>query len=123
MRSRLPTGLIVVAALQWVPILCLPPAMLTSISPMLWIALAVLFVGLGILLLRRHAWARLATIFVQGFNIIVRLLVLLPNVASKAASGQVQVDYAMLGTFLLSMLLSAAVLYYVDLPDVQMLMA
>ena len=123
MRNRLPTGLIVIAALQWVSILCLPPALLTSISPVLWIVLAVLFVGLGIMLMQRRAWARLATIFVQGFNIIVRLLVLLPNVASKAASGQVQVDYAMLGTFLLSMLLSAAVLYYVDLPDVQMLMA
>ncbi|NLG29255.1 MAG: hypothetical protein GX557_15200 [Chloroflexi bacterium] len=123
MRNRLPTGLIVIAALQWVSILCLPPALLMSISPVLWIVLAVLFVGLGIMLLQRRAWARLATIFVQGFNIIVRLLVLLPNVASKAASGQVQVDYAMLGTFLLSMLLSAAVLYYVDLPDVQMLMA
>ena len=123
MRNRLPTGLIVIAALQWVSILCLPPALLMSISPVLWIVLAVLFVGLGIMLLQRRAWARLATIFVQGFNIIVRLLVLLPNVASKAASGQVQVDYVMLGTFLLSMLLSAAVLYYVDLPDVQMLMA
>lgn len=123
MKNRLPTALILVAALQFLAPLCLPPRMLASISPVLWALVAALFLLLGIALLRRRAWGRLATIFVQGFNILVRLLVLLPNVVTKASGGQSSVDVWLLGTFLVSMLLSAVVLYYVDLPEVQMQMS
>jgi len=122
-KNRLPTALILVAALQFLAPLCLPPRMLASISPVLWALVAALFLLLGIALLRRRAWGRLATIFVQGFNILVRLLVLLPNVVTKASGGQSSVDVWLLGTFLVSMLLSAVVLYYVDLPEVQMQMS
>lgn len=123
MKNRLPTALILAAALQFLAPLCLPPRMLASISPVLWALVAALFLLLGIALLRRRAWGRLATIFVQGFNILVRLLVLLPNVVTKASGGQSSVDVWLLGTFLVSMLLSAVVLYYVDLPEVQMQMS
>jgi len=122
MNSRLPTGLLLVIALQWVAIVCLPPNMLAAMSPVLWVLIAALFAALGYYLYRRRGWARLATVFVQGFNIIVRLLVLIGNVVPESQSGAVQVNGWMLGSFVLSMILSAMILYYVDLPDVQMLM-
>ena len=123
MKNRLPTALIVVAALQFLAPLCLPPRMLAGISPVVWLLAAALFVLLGVALLRRRAWARLATIFVQGFNILVRLLILMPNVATRSSAGKVTLDAPLLITFVISMLLSAVVLYYVDLPEVQMQMS
>jgi hypothetical protein len=121
MKSRLPTGLFVVAIGQFVAPLFLPPQMLVSISPVLWGLVVALFGLLGFYLLRRRAWARLATVFVQGFNILIRLLVLVSNIV-KDQGGVMQTNYWMLGTFIVSMILSAIILYYVDLPDVQMLM-
>jgi len=122
MKNRLPTGLFVVAILQFIAPLFLPPQMLKSISPVLWGLVVALFALLGLSLLRRRAWARLATIFVQGFNILVRLLILLNNVTSEGLGGAVQVNVWLLSTFMVSMMLSAIILYYIDLPDVQMLM-
>jgi hypothetical protein len=121
MKSRLPTGLYIVAILQIIAPLFLPPQMLGAISPVLWALVVALFALLGVSLLRRRAWARLATVFVQGFNILIRLLVLLGNVV-KDQGGVMRVDFWLLGTFIVSMALSAVILYYVDLPDVQMLM-
>ena len=123
MKNRLPNGLIVAAGLQFIAPLCLPPRLLAGITPMLWALIVVLFSLLGVALLRRRPWARLATEFVQGFNIIVRLLVLLPNVAQRSAADKVTVDVPLLITFTISMLLSAVVLYLVDRPSVQMQMA
>jgi hypothetical protein len=122
MKSRLPIGLWLVATSQFIALVFLPPQMLASISPVLWGLVVVLFGLLGLYLLRRRAWARLATVFVQGFNILVRLLVLVSNIVAKSEVGAVQVNFWLLGTFVISMLMSAVILYYVDLPDVQMLM-
>ncbi len=123
MKNRLPTALIAVAALQFLAPVCLPPRMLAGITPVVWVLAAALFVLLGVGLLRRRAWARLATVFVQGFNILVRLLILMPNVVSRSSAGKVTLDAPLLITFVVSMLLSAVVLYYVDLPEVQMQMS
>jgi hypothetical protein len=117
MKARLPLGLILVAALQFVAPLTLPPAMLQSISPALWGVVAALFVLLGLNLLRRRAWSRVASIFVQGFNIIVRLLVMISHGVTDGVA-----DTAMLSTFMISILLSAVILYYIDQPDVQVIM-
>jgi hypothetical protein len=117
MKTRLPLGLIVIAIFQFLAAALLPPAVLLSIGPVLWVLIVAVFGVLGFYLLHRRAWSRLATIFVQGFSIIVRLLV---GVSHAVAGGQV--DYALLITFVISIALSALILYYVDLPDVQMLM-
>ena len=117
MKARLPLGLILVAALQVLAPLTLPPALLQSISPVLWGVIVAVFALLGLNLLRRRAWSRVASIFVQGFNIIVRILV----IAGHAAPGGV-VDYALISTFIVSMLLSAVILFYVDQPDIQVIM-
>ncbi len=121
MNDRLPTGLILVAVLQFIAPAILPPSMLTGLGAGFFVTVVVVFALLGWNLLRRRAWSRVATVFVQGFSIIVHTLVLLGHVRLGGAR-TAPVDYALIGTFLTSIILSGAILYYVDLPDVQTLM-
>jgi len=121
MKARLPLGVILVAVLQFIPPLIVPPAMLKGMSMVIWGFVAVVFGALGLNLLRGRAWSRVATIFVQGFNIIVRLLVLVGHVLVGGEAGA-PFDWPMVTALIISMLLSAVVLYYVDTPDVQVMM-
>ncbi len=118
MDKRLPIGLWLVALLQWMAPMIGPPALLVDVPLALWIAIAVIFGLVAINLLRRRFWSHTATVFLQGLSIVVHLLVLISQVATMSEAGPV-VDYAMLTTFTASMLVSAAILYYVDLPVVQ----
>ena len=122
MRSRLPTGLLVVAALQFGGPLLLPIETLKGVGLLIWMATVVLFFLLGVNLIRRRAWSRVATIFVQGFNIIVRILYLIGHTVEVGDAGA-SLNAATLGISLLSILVSGAIMYYVDLPDVQVVMA
>lgn len=117
MKTRIPLGLVLVAVLQVVAPLTLPPSLYQGISPVLWGVIVALFALLGINLVRRKAWSRVASIFVQGFNIIVRILI----IAGHAAPGGV-VDYATISSFAVSIMLSAVILYYIDQPDIQVIM-
>ena len=121
MKNQLPRGLIVVAIFQFIGPLMLPPATLKSISPVLWGIIVAIFALLGVNLLRRRAWSRIATIFLQGFNIIIRLLVAISHAIQGGQAGN-PVDAWLVGTALASMVLSAIILYYVDLPDIQVIM-
>ena len=118
-RKRLPTNLLIIAIFQFIAALTLPPSFYAGISLPLWIILAALFALLGINLVRLKDWARVATIFVQGFNIIVRLLTLVSNAVPAGAE---RADITLIGVSILSMLLSALILYSVDQPDIQLLM-
>ena len=115
----MPAALWIVAIMQFAAALLLPPTFYAGISLPIWGVAAIIFALLGINLLRLKDWARVATIFVQGFNIIVRLLTLLSN-AVPAEGGQFSTVLVL--TSLASMALSGLVLYYVDQPDVQLLM-
>ena len=117
MKTRLPPALIAVVALQIIPPLILPPTTLRGISPVLWLILVALFALLGVSLLRLKVWSRTASIFIQGFNIIIRVLVV---VSQGVKDGKV--DGWLIGTSFLSMALSAVILYYIDQPDIQVLM-
>ncbi len=121
MTRRLPLGLILVAICQFIAPLILPPTLLRGISPVLWVLIVLLFALLGFNLLRRRAWSRIATIFLQGFNILVRILVSVGHAVQGGKPGG-PLDVWLLGTFALSIALSAIILYYVDTPDVQILM-
>ncbi len=121
-RAPLPRGLFVVALLQWVPPLILPPQTLRAISPALWAVIAALFALLGVSLLRRQAWSRVASIFLQGFNIIVRVLVTVSHAVQGGKPGN-PVDYWLVGTTVVSIILSGVVLLYIDRPDIQVAMA
>ncbi len=118
MDRRLPIGLWLVALFQWVAPMIKPPSLLASAPLALWAVVAVLFGLVAVNLLRRRAWSHTATVFLQGFSILVHLLVLIAGVATMGEAGPV-VDYAMLITFVASMLASAAILYYVDLPVIR----
>ncbi|MFO7918675.1 MAG: hypothetical protein R6V13_11395 [Anaerolineae bacterium] len=121
MNSQIPRGLLLVAIFQFVPPLILPPSTFASASFLVWLFVIPLFVLLGINLARGRAWSRLATVFVQGFNIIVRLLVLISN-AVTVQGGDAVLNVWMVITSLLSITLSAVVLYYIDRPEVQIVM-
>lgn len=118
MSKRPPLGLTLVAALQFIAPLLLPPSVLGRLSPVVWALVLAGFAFLGVNLLRRRNWSRLATIFLQGFNIIVRLLVLIGHAVQGGQQGN-PLDSWLLGTFLASMIVSGIILYYVDLPDIQ----
>jgi hypothetical protein len=121
MKNRLPLGLVLIAIFQFVAPLALPPDTLGTVSPVIWVAIVLLFALLGIALLRRRAWARIATIFVQGFNIIVRVLVVMSHAVVGGRPGG-PLDVALVSTSLISIAISALILYYIDLPDVQIIM-
>ncbi len=121
MNNKLPRGLVLVAIFQFIPPLILPPSTFASTSFLVWLFVIPLFILLGINLARGRAWSRLATIFVQGFNMIVRLLVLISH-AVIIQEGRTILNVWMVTTSLLSIILSAIVLYYIDRPEVQIVM-
>ena len=121
LKIKLPKPLIAVAIGQLIAVIVLPPSVIISISPFIWGVLVVIFGLLGWNLLRRKVWSRVATIFVQGFSIIVHLLVIVPN-AKLGTTPASPWNFVLLGTTVVSVALSALILYYIDLPDVQVLM-
>jgi hypothetical protein len=121
MKQRLPVGLYLVAIFQIVAPLVLPPSLYAGLGPVLWGVVVALFLLLGINLVRQRAWSRTATIFVQGFNILVRLLIMVANATQRRTLGN-PLNAALLSSCAISIVLSAIILYYVDLPDIQMVM-
>lgn len=121
MNTRVPRALMLVALLQFIPPVIAPPSLLASISPAIWVGYGGLFALLGIYLMRRRGWSRVASIFVQGFSILVRLLTTVGHAVQGNKVGG-SLDWWIIGTALLSALLSGMVLYYVDTPEVQVLM-
>lgn len=105
----------IVAVGQFVPLILFPWTV--SVSSLVFIAILVaLSAWLCWALYRRKWWGRTLTIFVQGFNVIIRVITVFPNVYS-ADSG---LDVALLITYLLSMVLSVIILTSVDRSDVQL---
>ena len=112
-RSR-PTIVTIVAVLQFIPAFLLPPDFLMSASPLLLLAPAALFVFLGWAMLTLKPWATTLCIFVQGFNVIGRFLILFP----QASPGETT-NWLFVLTSLASIGLSTAILYVIDRPNVQ----
>jgi len=117
---KLPRGLILVAIFQFIPIIIMPLNVLKSLNAVAWGAILVLFGVLGVFLILRRGASRTASIFVQGFNIIVRLLVIVGNVMRPPEEGGFNAELAV--TFAISMALSALILLYIDQPDIQLQM-
>jgi len=111
-----PVLLIIVT--QIIPILIMPPALLFSLNGLIAVGvLVLLFAGLGFALVRRNAWARNLSLFLQGFNIIVRVMMLFPNARSRDGVW----DVAIIVTFVISIALSVWFLQRLDRPDFQSL--
>ncbi len=120
-KVKLPKVLTWIAIVQVFAVVILPPAILASVSPLIWVMLAGVFALLGWNLLRRKSWAGIASIFIQGFSIIARLLVILPN-AKLGSSPTSSWNVALLVTSFISIACSAAILYTIDSPEIQALL-
>jgi len=120
MQRKRPVLITIIAVLQIVPILLLPPKLFLSVNRILFLFPVAVFAGLCWALLTLRPVGRNLTIFLQGFNIIVRLPVTLARVIpSKAAD--TPADVPLLVTSLVSIALSTLILYYVDKSDTQLL--
>jgi hypothetical protein len=119
-KKRRPVPIVVIALLQIIPVLLLPPKILFSINRLLFVIPVVIFALLAWALLTLRPVGRLMTIFVQGFHIIVRLLITLSRVIPSKAPGT-PADIPLLVTSLLAIALSALILFYVDQPEMQLL--
>ena len=103
--------------LQLIPLLIFPPSIL--IEGILAVGIvAVAIVALGFMLLRKRAWALTMSIFVQGLNVVVRLLMLFPHaLVSGAGSG---LDVAFIVSSLLAIAISGWFLIRLDRADIRM---
>lgn len=113
--------LLLYAILQIIPLLILPPAMIFSSGGIntgaiaLVAALVVIYVLLGWGLMRGRGWALTMSIFLQGMNVIVRLMMLFPNAVSKQGVW----DVPLLVAFLIAVVLSLWMMTRLDRPDVR----
>ena len=120
MRKKRPVLITVIAIVQIVPILLLPPQLFLSINPLAFAIPVAVFALLFWALMTLRPVGRLLTIFIQGFNIIVRLLLVLAR-AVPSKKPDTPTDIPLLVTFLLSIALSTVILYHVDKTDTQLL--
>jgi len=91
-----------------------PPQTLAAGLPVIAVGILI-FVILGILLMRGRSMALTLTIFIQGVNVIVRLMMFLPH--AQTASGQL--DWIYILTNILSIALSTYILLRLDRVDVR----
>jgi F0F1-type ATP synthase membrane subunit a len=108
-----------VAIGQFIPVLLYPPASLASASPVI-LGLAILvFAVVGFYLIRQRRWAKTLTIFMQGFNIIIRLMVLLSHGANSLKHGG-GANWDVIIVSIISIGLSTLILYRFDVPEVEL---
>lgn len=94
--------------------LLFPPGTLEESLPLLLIA-ALLFLALGVLLWRGYYLALILSIFIQGLNVIVRLMMFFPHARSN--TGEYDILYIV--TSLLSMAISWYLLMRLDSTEVR----
>jgi hypothetical protein len=104
--------------LQPVPLLLFPPALLADALPLIAIVIAVMW-GLSWMVWRKRVWALTLSIFIQGLNVIIRVMMLLSNAVS--ASGDINLGFIV--TSVLAIVLSWLFLYRLDNQDLRAAMA
>jgi len=104
-----------IAFAQFVPLVLFPWDL--SVRSLVFILILLLLCAfLGWALLQRKPWGRTLTVFVQGFNIVIRIITLFGNVY-KPESG---FNFALFLTYMIAIVLSGIVLGYIDRPEVQL---
>jgi hypothetical protein len=112
-----------IIALQVIPLLAFPPSSYALASQELWLP-AFLCVLSGISVLRlflgkgRAAWAWYMISFAQGFNIISRLMMLMPH-ATYNDQGVQRFNSAYVLISVVAMVISAFEIWYHELPEVR----
>ncbi len=114
MEKSRPAVVTFVAILQFIPAFMLPPELLISVNPVLFLVPLAFFAFLGWAMLTLKRWALTLCIFVQGLNVIARFLILFPQ-----ALGEESVNWPFVTTSLAAVILSSVILYVTDRPKVQ----
>ena len=126
MRKALTSPGMIVAVLitQFIPLILFPADSFSPTSQVWWLpallAAMVLIADFQLIVRRStslNPWYLIA--FVQGFNIISRLLMLWPH-ATQDVGGQAVFNGIYVGLTLISLLWSAFLLWYCELPEVRM---
>ena len=106
--------------LQVIPLILYPPALMANGAVVLAVV-AVAYLGLGLLALRGRSWALTLSIFSQGFNVIIRVMMFFSH-AVVLIGDQRNPDVAWIITALLAIGMSTWFLLRLDRPDVRQLM-
>ncbi len=125
-RRPIATRKVIVAALtlQVVPLLLFPPESFGAHSQEWWLPmlLAVMVITADLELLvrgSRKLWPWHLMIFAQGFNIISRLMMMWVH-ATKMSGGATVLNMPYLALTAVAMGWSAALLWYLELPDIRL---
>lgn len=102
--------------LQPLPLLLFPPTLLADALSLIAIVIVVMW-GLSWLVWRKRAWALTMSIFIQGLNVIIRVMMLLSNAVSQSSHGEIDVVYVV--TSVLAIVLSWLCLYRLDNQDLR----
>jgi hypothetical protein len=111
-------------ALQFIPLLLLPSTSYALNTQEWWLPamLVILVFVAAIQLMVRHSteqWPWYLFSFSQGFNIISRLMMLMPHTTlGEGANQTLNTPHLVLG--ILSMLISAFYLWYMEMPEVRL---
>jgi hypothetical protein len=120
-KKRRPGPIVLIAILQIIAVAILPPRMMPFLTrPLVAVPVVAVFAGLGWALLTFRPVGRTLTIFVQGFNILVRTLITLAKTVPSKTAGT-PADRQLLVTSLVAIVLSVLILLYVDQPEMQLL--
>ncbi len=114
----------VLLCFQVVPLIIFPFKSYSLSSQEWWLPLMLTLlaiIALVQLLVRRNhaAWPWYLLSFAQGFNIISRLMMVMPHATSTAQGGGVVVNSTYLAVAFVAMLLSAFEIWYCELPEVR----
>ena len=113
----------VILCIQIVPLLIFPASSYSARSQEWWLPVVLSFLvilALVQLIFRKSqaAWPWYLLAFSQGFNIISRLMMLLPHATENAGGIQVfNTDYVVIAV--VSMIISAFEIWYCELPEVR----
>ncbi len=116
MRKAPSREIVFVAIAQFVPLVTFPWKA-SAHSAVFIVVLFALCAFLGWALISYKPWGRTLTIFVQGFNIIVRIITFFGNVY-RHDSG---VNVPLFLTYVISIVISGLILSYIDRSEVQLL--
>jgi hypothetical protein len=130
LRKFLTNGVMIplILCLQVLPLVIFPASSYALTTQEWWLPLLLSIftvIGLVQILLRKSvlAWPWYLLSFSQGFNIISRIMMLLPHATVSGDNGQLQANGPYLVIAFASMLLSAFELWYCELPEVRQKLA
>jgi hypothetical protein len=115
--------IILILVLQFIPLVMFPPESFAATTQEWWLPVllaAMTIVGIFQLVVRRSvaSWPWYLVSFAQGFNIISRLMMIMPHATRNDNGAQVfNTAYVILSVT--SMLISAFFLWYTELPEVR----